>query len=389
MRHLTILIFCLAGCDAGYEDGLPPPPPAGEWIEVEPGGDTICSDGTPYRFFVRGGDPERVIIDFRGGGACWDPNTCTAADILYTAQAGELAPFLAALDAGQIGGIFDGDASRDFADWTIVHIPYCTGDIHWGDSVQDYLSELTVHHKGFVNASAVLDWVYARYAAPDTILVSGCSAGAYGAALHSAYIADHYSDARITLLADSGAGIITDDFLTASLPNWNAQANLPPFIDALQRPLAELSLPELYVAVGGHFPDMRLAQTATQYDQDQIFYYTAMGGVAADWPMRFRESLATISTSLPDNFRYYVPPGPVHCVTPYPFYYTREVGGVTLSSWVRDLIEADAPPASVACEGAACCDDPICAACAASGNADTWCSFCSAWPDAWPECVPP
>ena len=387
MRALMIAAIGLVGC--GYEDGLPAPPQGGEWIEIEPAGETICSDGSPYRFFVRGGDPERVVIDFRGGGACWDPNTCTAADVLYASRADELETFLQALDAGRIGGIFDGAADRELAGWTIVHMPYCTGDIHWGDAVQEYLPDLTVHHKGFVNARTVLEWVYARYASPDTILVSGCSAGAYGAALHSAYIADHYPGASIRVLADSGAGIITDDFLTDSLPNWNARQNLPPFIPALQRPIEELSLPELYVAVGQHFPEMRLAQTAAHYDQDQIFYYTAMGGRASEWPVRFRESLETISASLPDTFRYYVPPGPVHCVTPYPFYFEREVSGVRLSDWVEDLVLAETPPQSVACEGAECCDDPICAACAANGNTDLWCGFCRGWPDEWPECATP
>jgi hypothetical protein len=379
------LVICLLACGpVTYDDDLPAPPAAGEWIEIEPGGDTICSDGTPYRFFVRGGDPERVIIDFRGGGACWDSNTCTAADILYTSQAGRLDDFLAFLDAGGLGGIFDPEG--DYADWTIIHLPYCTGDIHWGDAVQDYLPDLRVHHKGFVNAQSALSWVYSRYSGPDTILVSGCSAGAYGAALHSAYVADHYDDASITVLADSGAGIITEDFLIESLPNWGAQPNLPPFIEALQRPVEELSLPELYIAVGQQFPEMRLAQTATHYDADQIFYFTAMGGAPEMWPAMFEASLEQISTALPDSFRYYVPPGPVHCVTPYPFFYEREVNGVALSAWLTDLIEADGPPASVRCEGAACCDDPICAAC--EGSDDPWCGFCDGWPEDWPECAP-
>jgi hypothetical protein len=387
MRPHLLLLLGLASC--GYEDGLPGPPAGGEWIAIEPGGETICSDGSPYRFFVRGGDPERVIIDFRGGGACWDGNTCTAADVLYASQAGELQPFLDLLEAGELGGIFDGEGSRYFADWTIVHIPYCTGDIHWGNAEQQYLFDLHIHHKGFVNASAVLDWVYARYASPDTIFVSGCSAGAYGAALHSAYIADHYEDANVAVLADSGAGIISEDFLTTSFPNWGAEANLPPFIPSLQVPITELSLPDLYIAVGEHFPDMRLAQTAAHYDQDQIFYFTAMGGTAADWPAMFRASLETISTALPENFRYYVPAGPVHCATPYPIYFEREVDGVALDAWVEDLIDGPSPPASVGCEGAECCDDPICAACAANGNADRWCSFCRGWPDDWPECAAP
>ena len=394
MTRSAIGLVCLvlAGCEAGepvYEDGLAGRPAHGEWIEIEPGGDTVCSRGTPYRFFVRGGDPQKVIIDFAGGGACWNETTCALADVLFNAEAGRLEPFLAAIEEGRLGGLFDGEAERFFADWTIIHIPYCTGDIHWGNARTEYNADTVIEHRGYANATRVLDWVYSRYAAPSTILVSGCSAGAYGAALHSAYVADHYPGARISVFADSGAGIITDDFLVMSLPNWNAQSSLPPFIPALQRPLTELSLPDLYIEVGRHFPAMRLAQTGTAYDQDQVFYFTAMGGQRAQWPIRFRESLTEIETAIPDNFRSYVPPGSVHCVSPYPFFFTREVNGVHLHDWLRELVDGSEPPASQACRGTGCCDDPICAACAASGNQDSWCQFCSEWPNGWTECATP
>jgi hypothetical protein len=39
-----------------------------------PGG--VCSDGSPYRFYVSPGDPKKVVLDFQGGGACWDAATC-------------------------------------------------------------------------------------------------------------------------------------------------------------------------------------------------------------------------------------------------------------------------------------------------------------------------
>lgn len=388
MKHFASILITLAllGCESemvepepDYMDDLPGRPAAGEWIAVEPGGDTVCSRGTDYRFFVRGGDPSRVIIDFQGGGACWDASNCGFAGALFSDDVGELDTFVAALDAGIIGGIFDGTDGRAFADYTIIHIPYCTGDIHWGDARTEYTDDLTIEHRGFVNASSALDWVYTRYPAASTILVSGCSAGAYGAALHSAYVADHYPDARIAVLADSGAGIITDDFLTRSLPNWNAEPSLPPFIDSLQRPLEELSLVDLYTGIGAHFPNLRMAQTAANWDEDQIFFYVAMGGDPGDWNPRFRESLRTIESTIP-NFRAYVPPGSVHCATPYPYFHEREVNGVRLADWTQQLVEGDSMPETVACEGAECCDDPVCDECAATDFAAAHCRFCDTWP---------
>jgi hypothetical protein len=47
------------------------------WKAVEvPGG--VCSDGSPYRLYVSPGDPKKVVLDFQGGGACWDAATCAS-----------------------------------------------------------------------------------------------------------------------------------------------------------------------------------------------------------------------------------------------------------------------------------------------------------------------
>lgn len=381
----TALLVVLAGCESEptYDDDLPPPPMAGEWIAIEPGGETVCARGTDYRFFVRGGDPSKVIIDFQGGGACWNDTTCGFIGALFSDSTGELDEFTEAIDAGVLGGLFANEGP--FADYTIIHIPYCTGDIHWGNARVEYADDLVIEHKGFVNATTALDWIYSRYPSPDTVLVSGCSAGAYGAALHSAYVAQQYPDATISVLADSGAGIITDSFLEESLPNWNAEEALPSFVPGLDRPLTELSLPDLYIRIGQAFPDMRMSQTATAYDADQIFFYTAMGGAPEDWPGLFRDSLARIETELP-SFRSYVPPGPVHCVTPYTLFEEREVNGVRLDEWTRQLVEGETAPESQSCEGAECCDDSACDACRA-GLSAPYCRFCNSWPPSWSECA--
>ena len=42
------------------------------WNEIFPEGDTICARGTPFSFFVHPGTVDRVVVDFMGGGACWE-----------------------------------------------------------------------------------------------------------------------------------------------------------------------------------------------------------------------------------------------------------------------------------------------------------------------------
>ena len=318
-------------------------------------------------------------MDFQGGGACWDEFTCSVADAIFSDSVRPLDELERLMAEGQLGGLFDPSPDNPFHDWTIVHVPYCTGDIHWGDAVKSYNEDITINHKGFVNARAALDWIQARVTAPDNVMVSGCSAGAYGAILHSAYIADHYQGAEVAVVADAGGGIITDTFLNDSLPNWGAEANLPPFVEGLQRPLTELSIEDVYVSIAGTFPQHRFAQLSTLYDNDQIFFYTAMGGEAEAWPGLYQQSLQTIAEAAP-NFRYYLAEGPMHCALPYPFMHERATDGVPLTGWVSDLATAEAAPDSVMCQGDACLMDPICDACAEDDSA-IWCRFCRSWGD--------
>ena len=47
-----------------------------EWETIAPGGDTGCGRGAEFRFQFRPGPAPGLVIDFQGGGACWDAATC-------------------------------------------------------------------------------------------------------------------------------------------------------------------------------------------------------------------------------------------------------------------------------------------------------------------------
>jgi len=364
-----------------------PPTTPGEWVAIEPGGNTICSKGSPFRFFVRAGDPNKVVIDFRGGGACWDLLTCgfNEQNPTFSEEAGTLDQLMAFGERG----IYDTDNMENpLRDYTLIHIPYCTGDIHWGDNVQMYLPGVTLNHRGGVNARAVLEWVNTHYTTPNDIFVNGCSAGAYGAVFHSAQIADTYPDAQIAVFSDSGAGIITDDFFEVSLPNWGALDQLPANVERLQK--AMLTSADLYAGIANTYPNVRFSQYTTTFDRDQTFFFTAMGGDAADWPGLARARMQEFATDASDNFRVFSPAGPVHCISIYDGFYTQEVNGVRLVDWVTQFIEGDTLPDNQYCEGQDCFNDVLCDACANDSSLD-YCRWCSSptWPDDYMDRWPP
>ncbi|MEZ4301603.1 MAG: pectin acetylesterase-family hydrolase [Polyangiaceae bacterium] len=311
------------------------------WNEFQPGGDTICSRGTEYAYWVRPGTVNKVVIDFIGGGACWNAATCGFADAIFEDSVDSVR---SAVKKNEPHGIYDHDkAENPFKDWYHVIIPYCTGDIHWGNSVQTYsegtAQEVTIRHKGAVNSRAVLKWVYENFSAPEQVLVTGCSAGSYGAALWSADVMHQYPDSDVLQFGDSGAGIITETFFQESFPAWNAAEAFPkdiPELDPSKVDIQKMALPDLYAGISNHYSTQWMSQYNTFKDENQTFYFTAMGGSgAAEWSNQMQASIAEIEERAP-GFDSFTAPGEQHCILLYDNFYTVEAGGVKLVDWLSD-----------------------------------------------------
>jgi hypothetical protein len=312
---------------------------AAGWTKIEPGGDTICSQGTPYAYYVHPGTVNRLVVYFQGGGACWNDFTCSNPDMYFDNTVDE-----SDNPENWTGGIGDLDnPDNPFKDWFLVFIPYCTADIHWGDNSQTYTigdEDTTLYHKGFVNVSAVLDWIEANFEKPEKIFVSGCSAGSYGSAMGAPYIHELYPDVPFYQLGDAGAGVITDDFFASGFPNWGAVANIPDWIPALDIPWTEITMAKWYIALANYYSEDRWSQYNTAHDVDQIFFYSAMGGTG-DWSDLMLASIQDIQDNAP-NFHSYTAPGEIHCITGADIFYTREVEGVKLVDWVDAMVNDEA-----------------------------------------------
>lgn len=360
------LPLALAGCGPA-ETGDTEPDPEGPtlpqglkagWNEIKPGGDTICSRGTEYAYWVRPGTVNKVVIDYIGGGACWNATTCGFADALFSDTVNDVRN---AVEENEPHGIYDHDkAENPFKDWYHVVIPYCTGDIHWGDSVVTYgegtSSEVTINHKGAVNSRAVLKWVYDNFSEPEQVLVTGCSAGSYGSALWAADVMAHYPDSEVLQFGDSGAGIITDTFFSESFPAWNAEAAFPqgiPELDPSKVDITKMKLPDLYAGIANHHSKQWMSQYNTVRDENQVFFFTAMGGSGADeWSKQMKESIGDIE-SRAQTFDSFTAPGEQHCIVLYDNFYTVQAGGVKLVDWLRDRVDGKTV-GSPACEATEC-----------------------------------
>jgi hypothetical protein len=192
---LALMTAC-AGSD-GDSDGTDAE--ATRWQRVEPGGTTRCARGGKYAFWFRKGDPEKLLVFFQGGGGCFDVTTCSPGSVWFDDRVGfEDDPEASA------GGVLDfASAENPFADYSMVYIPSCTGDVHVGSRVVEYGSSLRVHQKGWLNAQAALEHAYREAPDAEEVFVTGCSAGSVGSALHADGILRRYPDARVTQVGDS------------------------------------------------------------------------------------------------------------------------------------------------------------------------------------------
>lgn len=300
------------------------------WNQLDPGGETVCSRGTPYSFFVHPADSDKVLIHFQGGGACWNENNCSIEDATFQDRVSRLEP-----DAN-LNGILDTENEQNpVADYNMVIVSYCTGDIHTGNQTVEYSDDLTIEHKGRINSEAVLDWVFKNYDNPSDVLVTGCSAGAYGAIYFAGDVMEQYPDIQVRVLGDSGVGVAADQW--EGLDIWNTFEGIADdewrTIDPTDGPSNFTN--QLYLDTARQFPNNIFAQYTTAADGVQTFFYFFQGG--GGWPTAMREGQERLNEELP-NYYSFIAGGDQHCVLPTPGFYDFAANGVAFIDWFTDLV---------------------------------------------------
>lgn len=348
----------------------------GEPREIVPGCALSSStDGvkSDFSFFYRPGKKEKLAVFFNGGGACWDYTTCVAS------LQSQLPTYVPAMDASNTpvgaGGMFD--LSRDdnpFKDWSIVFVPYCTGDIHWGSQDVTYTDPTgqgpatTIHHRGFDNFLVVRDWIKRRFTERqhgggtssdvNKLVVTGSSAGAYGASLAFPYLKQTIPGAKGYMLGDAGNGVINDSFYTQALSGtnavWAVRKNLPTWVPGIDNVLdvgAYGFLPAYYSTLAHYYGKDRFAQYTTNWDAVQALFYNIMENTQnpAEWvnltpevfgTWNYLMTQYTSATAGNSNYRYFVEPGCNHTLMRDPeFYSSTSAGGTTtFQNWLKGMI---------------------------------------------------
>lgn len=201
--------------------GTPLTVPDLTWTTVRSTG-TVCGNAGEAGFVVNPSPTSKgLLIYFSGGGACFSQSDCTASLLGgFSDNQG------VALASGR--ALFDRtDAANPFADWDFVFVPYCTGDFHAGDNVPSY----GVRHRGYSNMVAHLETIVPTFCDADHVVVTGTSAGGYGALLNYAHIHAHYDNIPVDLVSDSGP-FLTPAYMSLSFQDlledsWQFRQHFP------------------------------------------------------------------------------------------------------------------------------------------------------------------
>ena len=192
-------------------------PEIGKWYRITPAG-TKSSDGSAWHGLIRLGTENKVVVYFFGGGASING---------YTSERGKefFATTASVQDFVASGGIGSCAEENPFRDWTFLVLPYASGDFHSGTGEYHYTDggkEKIVYHNGYNNYSAFIDTAKPYVGEPDTLLVTGFSAGGFATSLLADDVIDRFPSAQnITVCVDSSL-LLYDGWHETAVGLWQS-----------------------------------------------------------------------------------------------------------------------------------------------------------------------
>ena len=123
-------------------------------------------------------------------------------------------------------GIASGGEENPFWDWTIIVVPYTTGDFHAGAGDAQYTDldgrDAVIHHGGYVNCMALMERAAKLVDAPEALLITGYSAGGFGAAMLAEEIIGYFPETENITVCVDGALLLNDRWRGVAKERWHA-----------------------------------------------------------------------------------------------------------------------------------------------------------------------
>ncbi len=240
------------------------------WVDVP---EAKCRNGSSTGFGIRiNPNSTKLVIYMQGGGACFNAATCAGNPSSYGANN---------LGNGPGSGIFDANnAANPLKDWSFVYIPYCTGDVHGGNAtavdVPGVGAPKNQSFVGYANIGHDLKRIIPTFPNVTQVLVTGESAGGFGAFYNYDRIAQAFCPTPVDLIDDSGPPM-SDTYMPPCLQQrWRTLYKLN---DTLPKDCVDCALPNggglvnTWTQLGKKYADRHLGLISSDKDGTIAQFY--------------------------------------------------------------------------------------------------------------------
>jgi len=226
----------LAGCKnestASFAELGSEPVKEGTLYLVTPEG-AVTSTGDQWVGGFKKGSENKLVVCFFGGGVSVDEYTAARG---LSRKAGEFFYFddmsiwkNVAYDCYK--GAFGSDLETNpFKDWSIVILPYTTGDFHIGTGEFEYTNiegqKDTLYHHGYTNFKLFMDKVMPYLGTPEAIVVSGSSAGGFGTSFLSEDVTELFPETKNFVTCVDASLLLWDKFPETCKNVWQAPEHI-------------------------------------------------------------------------------------------------------------------------------------------------------------------
>lgn len=298
-----------------------------------------CSDGSPFKFFIHRADPAKVVFFLQGGGACFSKETCGTKPS-FTRNLQGRAEFESTRT-----GIFDVEnPNNPFAGWSIVLVPYCTGDVHLGNAVHDYGDGVVIHHVGAVNATTALTATAAAFPKATKVAVVGASAGSAATPMAAGLAADLFPKSEILAVADASGAYPGTPAVTKAIGTlWGIDSVRPNWPEAAPHDSDGWTLPGLFVQSTRHAPRIRWARINNAYDSVQADFLKLANLAGGDEKDLINQNLK-VARDGGVEVHDFLAGGTNHTIVGKAELYTATEGGTKLRDWLVSFIDGKPQP---------------------------------------------
>lgn len=334
---------CLPDCTAAPLIDTPPL----EWKYIDVPG-TICMNGDMAGFGISHNPASKnLMIYLEGGGACFN-DVCDFSAFSI--------PFIPPPD-----GIFNrNNPGNPIKDWSMIYVPYCSGDIHGGDKDTELGGQVR-HFHGYRNIGKYLEQWVPKFADAEKVLLTGISAGGFGAGLNAVQVADAFLPGPQMIVIDDSGPPMSNQVIAPCLQHnfrdvWGLDQTLLAECGGDCPDVNDFASGTIAHALG-KYPDMRFglfSNTADTVIRTFMGFgwgngvHDNCGGVPVIVPADvYQDGLLELRAQYKDTAStYFIGQSQIlynfgqgHTVLRSPSFWTTVIDGVPLSAWVGGVID--------------------------------------------------